>query len=343
MHLHLKECHRLLQYVKQSRIYLFLDASKAFDHVCHWNLFYKMKERGVPALIIRILLFWYRSQTICVKWGTCVSESFKVTNGVRQGSILSPRLFALYVDDLSIKLNECNVGCAVDSTSLNHLFYADDLCLMAPTAFALQKLVNICQAYGKSNDILYNPTKSQCMVFKPPRYNLLCPIVTLGDKIIEYRESVKYLGVLICSDSKDNKELRKQTQMLYSRANSIMRRFSECSANVKRLLVDTYCMNFYCMPLWSRHNSREFNKIKAAYNNVYRILLGYPKRSSASHMLVSNNVITFEGLLRKNVYNFMLRLKGSPNRLLQILQSNFTVLNGAMFTRWSDILFSRVV
>lgn len=68
----------------------FLDASKAFDRVNHTLLFEKLASRGIPAYILRILIFWYEHQTMCVKWGSNTSEYFNVTNGVRQGSILSP-------------------------------------------------------------------------------------------------------------------------------------------------------------------------------------------------------------------------------------------------------------
>ena len=79
---------------------MFLDASKAFDRIDHWVLFDKLIARGVPHIVIRILMFWYQSQLMCVKWGHLTSTYFNVTNGVRQGSILSPKLFALNVDEL---------------------------------------------------------------------------------------------------------------------------------------------------------------------------------------------------------------------------------------------------
>ena len=51
----------------------FLDASKAFDKVCHWRLFKKLLERQVPLLIVRLLMYWYQHQTACVKWGAYTS------------------------------------------------------------------------------------------------------------------------------------------------------------------------------------------------------------------------------------------------------------------------------
>ena len=89
----------------------FLDASKAFDKISHWTLFKKLIACNTPVLIVRILTFWYQRQSICVKWGKRTSEYFSIINGVRQGGVLSPQLFAIYMDDLSVCLTKCKAGC----------------------------------------------------------------------------------------------------------------------------------------------------------------------------------------------------------------------------------------
>ena len=60
----------------------FLDASKAFDRVNHWTLFTKLINSGILLLIIRILVFWYQTQQLCVKWGGSTSSYFTISNGV---------------------------------------------------------------------------------------------------------------------------------------------------------------------------------------------------------------------------------------------------------------------
>ena len=80
----------------------FLNSSKAFDHVNHTVLFKKLINRGVPGYIIKILVFWYANQQMCVRWGSHVSESnnVSITIKVGQGGILSPYLFSVYIDGL---------------------------------------------------------------------------------------------------------------------------------------------------------------------------------------------------------------------------------------------------
>ena len=74
--------------------------------------------------------------------------------------------------------------------------YADDICLMAPSAIAQQKMLNLCYEFILSNDIIFNPIKSQCMVFKPNRFKLYCPAVYLNGNNIDYVEKTKYLGYI---------------------------------------------------------------------------------------------------------------------------------------------------
>ena len=82
-------------------------------------------------------MFWYQRQSICIKWGKRTSEYFSIINGVGQGGVFSPQLFAICMDDLSVCLTQCKASCYQNETVTNHVMYADDICLMAPNAIAL--------------------------------------------------------------------------------------------------------------------------------------------------------------------------------------------------------------
>ena len=116
----------------------FLDARKAFDRVNHWKLFAKLLERKVDTHLVRFLCSWYKSQQFHVLWGDVLSEGFSVSNGVRQGGILSPFLFNVYTDELSTLLDKSGIGCHFQG-SINHLYYADDMVLLSPSSYGLQK------------------------------------------------------------------------------------------------------------------------------------------------------------------------------------------------------------
>ena len=90
----------------------FLDASKVFDRVDLGLLFQKLVKRGLPPPILNFLMSWYRSQKMRVQWSPgCLSNSFNISNGVCQGGILSPFLFAVYLDGLLDELSASGVGC----------------------------------------------------------------------------------------------------------------------------------------------------------------------------------------------------------------------------------------
>ena len=104
-----------------------------------------------------------------VRWGNTFSEWFSVKNGVRQGGVLSPILFDVYVDVISVTLNNMNIGCVIGNLIINHLFYADDLVLISPSRNGLQRLVNICYKLGIDLDIKYNEKKTMCVIFYTKR------------------------------------------------------------------------------------------------------------------------------------------------------------------------------
>ena len=78
----------------------FLDASKAFDRVNRQKLLLKLESRGVPKYILRLLSNELIGQYTCVRWGSTHSDFFPIGNGVKQGGILSPLLFNVYMDNL---------------------------------------------------------------------------------------------------------------------------------------------------------------------------------------------------------------------------------------------------
>ena len=105
----------------------FLDCSKAFDLVDHELLFNKLRQRNIPDSYLRLLSFAYSNQVAFVQWGNTISFDFFISNGVRQGGILSPHIFACYIDDLVDRLRMSNAGCWFGLQFYGILAYADDL------------------------------------------------------------------------------------------------------------------------------------------------------------------------------------------------------------------------
>ena len=115
----------------------FLDANKASDIIIYWILFINLIARRVPIYLLKVLCFGIKTSQ-CISMGFNFSGKFHVTNGVRQGGVLSPLLFNVYVNELSECLNKSGIGGFMNVTIINHMLYADDICIISLLSAGLQ-------------------------------------------------------------------------------------------------------------------------------------------------------------------------------------------------------------
>ena len=85
-------------------------------------------------------------------------------------------------------------------------------------------------------------------------------------------------------------------RLSYCRSNRLVRLFSKCSKTVLIELCRSFCTTSYCPYFWAQYKKAPFSKLRVAYNNVYRKILGLCERSTASEMVVTNNILNFEAL-----------------------------------------------
>jgi len=96
-------------------------------------------------------------------WNRTIGVGFQVRCGVRQGGVLSPFLFAIYIDDIIVEMRNSGFGIRIGCIFPGCLLYADDIVLIC--SYGLQKLINVCEMYGNVWDIKFNPLKSQVVIF----------------------------------------------------------------------------------------------------------------------------------------------------------------------------------
>ena len=144
----------VLQYYNQrgSNVYIAsLDATKAFDRVNHYTMFTILYRRGLPAVFVNLLINWYNKLSAQVRWNGLMSRVFCVKSGVRQGGILSPSSFNVYVNSIVVTLRLNGLGCYIKKCYVGCLMYADDLLLMSASVVQLQRMLDVCGRIG--NDL----------------------------------------------------------------------------------------------------------------------------------------------------------------------------------------------
>ena len=155
---------------KGGKLYcIFVDFSKAFDSVNRSKLFVKLNKVGIQGKIFKIIKNMYSEVYSSVRVGGLLTESFNCPVGVRQGCMLSPLLFILFLNELVDKLEEEDPRGVQLSPSINEiqiLMYADDIAIFADTIGGLQRKINILQDYCNEWSLSVNLSKTQVVVFK---------------------------------------------------------------------------------------------------------------------------------------------------------------------------------
>ena len=148
-----------------------MDLSKAFDRIKHSALFWKLLKKGMPTVYARLLLVMYEKQKTNVRWNNVLSETFTVNNGAKQGTVLSPILFCVYIDSLFSVLRRNRTGCWINGMYAGIMGYADDMCLLSPTQDGLQEMVQICSDYCKNLNLSFithpdsRRSKTKCIAY----------------------------------------------------------------------------------------------------------------------------------------------------------------------------------
>jgi len=126
--------------------------------------------------------------------------------GVRQGGVLSPVLFAVYIDGIIDKLEGVGLGCWPGNVFVGCILYADDIVLISPTVHSLQMMLDVCSSFALEVDMRFNSSKSVVMRVGA-RFKLPCETLKLGDKPLSFVSEAKYVGVCLLSGSKFNVSL----------------------------------------------------------------------------------------------------------------------------------------
>jgi hypothetical protein len=194
------------------------------------------------ACISRILINFYVGNHVRVVCNGVMSDYFTAVNGVKQGGVLSPVLFYIYIDGLLLVLQKANVGCCIGSCFVGALAYADDITLLAPTPTAVGKMLDLCQALNVWR--LYLDLSNMCHV--------TCMIVSFLLEVMqsEFVKSFSHLGHIISTELDDSADIAEKRNDFINQTNNVLCYFRKLTSYIKCQLVNSYCMSLYGCELW---------------------------------------------------------------------------------------------
>ena len=309
---------------RDSNVYVaFLDFSKAFDTISHSGLFLKLMDRGVPLCFLMTIMFWYLNMEYIVKWASSFSIPFDVKCGTKQGGILSPDFFAIYINDLILRLKATGIGCHVIRRFIACLLFADDVSLIAPTRASLQHLLNICADYCFAFCLRFNVSKTKIMLFgKISKSVSDCAKISLNGEEIDYVTCCKYLGFHIVSDVHFSISITEDLRGFFGSVNSILASVRCPRENVQMQLLYSNCVPklTYGAAVKSL-NASETRQYSVAVNNAIRRIFGFRHWQSIRQIREFYGFPAIETIFATSKKRFYQQLIAHSNSVLRFLVS----------------------
>ena len=306
----------------------FIDLSKAFDRVDHSILISKLKARDIPNDIVKLISCYLNEQTACIKWKNSNSKFKPINVGVRQGGILSPFLFKLYIDDVLKDISKLNEGCKLGLNRINVIAYADDIVLLTNSLDSLNNIFSLLKLKLDNLKLIINYNKTKCMVFSSRDKQLLNEVVFDG-KSIEVVNEYKYLGNYITTNLDDKRDIELKLNNFYSSFYSIIRNFPNVNLNTFMVLFNSFCVPFYGLALWNNNNlfSKQIFKVfEKAYCGAIKQMLKVPKYTSNHKIAELCNIFLFKHLVNIIQLKFFVQIHNVPNTIFTL--NNFFFKNG---------------
>lgn len=181
---------------------VFFDIKKAFDSVLHLALLQKLSDLNLNKHLQKWIANYLCQRTQVVVVNGATSISLQVKSGVRQGSVLGPLLFLLYINGIS----------SVQLSDGTLILFADDILHFRPVCCALdiellQEDVNALFNWVTRNFLCFNAQKCKQVLITRKRNRIPIPVIKVGDKPLEIVDAYKYLGIWIMNNLSWNKHI----------------------------------------------------------------------------------------------------------------------------------------
>lgn len=304
--------------LKQCTYAAFIDFRKAYDFINRSKLWTRLNDIGISGKMVLAIKSLYSSVASCVRINSFKTDWFNVHCGLRQGCVLSPLLFNLYINDLAVYLKSFDIGINIDNEKVCILLYADDIVLLAKDEYDLQILLNALNDWCCLKDMSINADKSKIVHFRPDSRARCEHIFKCGNEQLSVVDRYTYLGVVL-QEHLDFNVTAKMVAQSASRALGLL--IAKCKIsggvpyNVFTKLYDTvvWPVIAYGASIWGY---KSFPCINAVQNRAMRFYLGVGKYTP--NAAVSGEMGWQPPIVRqwKTVSTFWVRISNTNNSRL---------------------------
>ncbi|XP_059221854.1 uncharacterized protein LOC131996302 [Stomoxys calcitrans] len=242
----------------------FVDFKAAFDNISRQALIYKLFQLGVSHKMVSMIESIY-NKTQSAAWdGYELSEYFDTTKGVKQGCLLSPLLFSLYINDLYEYLEG---GIFVENLNLRLLLYADDIVLLADDVHVLQNMIHNLEIYCNTWNLEVNLSKSEIMVFRNGGRLAKHEKWKFNGNVIKITNEYKYLGVIFTPKMTFTKHIQNRNNQAKIAINATWKNFvgrTDINMNAKWKLFLAVCRSIqtYAAQVWGFCHFEEVDSLQ---------------------------------------------------------------------------------
>ncbi|MES9880789.1 MAG: reverse transcriptase family protein [Sedimenticola sp.] len=261
--------------MKKSTFCAFIDFKKAYDSINRDILWSKLDKLGFTGTLLNAIKSIYNNVLYSVKLNGFTTDFFSVTCGLKQGCSLSPILFNLYINDLSLKIRALGKGVRIDDDIVSILLFADDVVLIAESEADLQAMLNELGDWCVRNAMNINPTKSNIVQFRNPSVMISDFIFNVNGNVVSYASQYKYLG-LVLSEHLDFNITAKTVAQSAGRALGLLIAKSKTLGGLQydvftKLYESIVCpVILYGAAIWG---TRSYTCINAVHNRAARYFL----------------------------------------------------------------------